>query len=258
MAEKITFSPELITNNLKTKFVGQRVIYYPSVTSTMEVARAEALWDAPAGTVIVADQQTTGRGRLHRPWTTSPESLAFSTIFRPNIEFLPLMTMMAALAVTYTIKNVTGIKAQIKWPNDVLVRDKKVCGILIENDIRKKALKSCIIGIGLNINMKLKDYPQISSIATSLSDENKKELSRLEILRQILIEMDTLYDQLGDDDSIFLQWKNNLVTLGQVIKVNVGDEIYTGTAESVTREGTLMLRQKDGHLVKIVTGDVGM
>jgi len=166
------------------------------------------------------------------------------------------MVMLAALAVTYGIRSLTGLKPQIKWPNDVLIGERKVCGILIENDIRKDVLKHMIIGIGINVNLQIDQHPEIASFATSLSDQLGRPISRGEVLRSVLVEMDRLYIDLPQSERLFNQWKSNLVTIGLQVQVNMGNQIYTGLAESVTDDGSLMVRQKDGHLVKIIAGDV--
>jgi BirA family transcriptional regulator, biotin operon repressor / biotin---[acetyl-CoA-carboxylase] ligase len=249
-------TPESIQRDLHTRFIGQKIVYYPSLNSTMEAAKKEALWGAEAGTVIVAGEQTTGRGRLQRTWVSPPGSLAFSVILRPNLIFLPYIIMLTSLAVTYGIRLSTGLKAQIKWPNDVLIGEKKICGILIENDIRKNILKHTVVGIGINVNLEVAKYPEIAAIATSLSDQLNQQVSRLEILRSVLMEMDSLYSELPQSSLLLNQWKNNLVTLGQQIQINQGNQTYTGLAESVMDDGSLMLRQKDGRLVKIIAGEV--
>jgi BirA family biotin operon repressor/biotin-[acetyl-CoA-carboxylase] ligase len=251
-----TLSPEIILRNLNTQFMGQKVIYYPTLDSTMEAARREAQWGASAGTIVVAEEQTAGRGRLQRNWISPKGQLAFSIILRPNMDYLPQMIMISSLAVAYSIQKLTGLRPRIKWPNDVLIGEKKVCGILIENDIRKNSLKHTIIGIGVNVNMNIKDYPEISSIATSLVDELGEEVSRAQLLRQLLVELEILYHALPDGDSIIEQWQSRLMTLGLRVYVNMGDTYYDGIAESVCKDGSLMLRQKDGALIKIVAGDV--
>ena len=249
-------SPELIQHNLLTRFIGQKIIYYPSLPSTMEAARTEAQWGAEAGTVILTGEQTAGRGRLQRSWRSPMGALAFSVILRPNINYLPYIIMLASLSVTYAIRSVTGLNAIIKWPNDVLIGEKKVCGILIENDIRKYDLKHTVIGIGINVNVRINQYPDIASIATSLSDQLKEDVSRIEVLRSVLVQMDKLYVDLPQHERLFERWKNNLVTLGQQVQINSGNQIYRGKAESVTEDGSLVLRQKDGTIIKIIAGDV--
>ncbi len=254
--EDSRLSPEQITRELDTQFVGQRVIYFPKVGSTNEAARREAQWGAPAGTVVITDSQTAGKGRLKRSWLSPQGGLALSVILRPNLEYLPYMIMIASLAATYAIEKVTGLKPQIKWPNDVLINQKKVGGILIENDIRKNNLASTVIGIGINVNIRMSDFPDIAGFATSLSDQVKKAVSRLEITRQLLIEMEKLYRRLPEGDAIFSDWKNHLVTLGQVVQVTLGDSVYSGIADSVTEDGNLILRDVYGNLITVSAGDV--
>jgi BirA family transcriptional regulator, biotin operon repressor / biotin---[acetyl-CoA-carboxylase] ligase len=255
-ASDSAFSPELVLRELTTRFVGHKIIYYPALDSTMDTAKKEALWGAEAGTVIVTDEQTCGRGRLQRSWISPKGALAFSVILRPNIEYLHRMIMLASLAVSNAIELVAGLRCQIKWPNDILIQEKKVCGILIETDIRKDSLKHVIIGIGINVNMRVADYPEISAFATSLSDQTGQEVSRLEILCQVLRNIETLYQSLPHSDFIWQEWKDRLVTLGQKVEVNTGNRTYNGIAESVSKDGSLLLRQKDGKSVRIVVGDI--
>ena len=249
-------SPEQITRGLNTRFIGQKVIYFPAIESTNDAARREAHWGAPAGTVVITDEQTAGRGRLKRTWLSPKGGLALSVVLRPNLEYLPYMIMIASLAVVYGIEDVTGLKPRIKWPNDVLINGKKVCGILIENDIRKGSLASTVIGIGINVNVRISDFPEISGIATSLSDQKSSPVSRLSLVRYLLMEMERLYWYLPQSESVFEQWKNHLETLGQAVRVTQNETVYTGVAESVAPDGSLLLRDAEGELITISAGDV--
>ena len=148
-------SPVSITRNLTTRFIGQRVLYYPQVTSTMDVARQEAQQGAAEGTVIIAAEQTAGKGRMRRLWLTPGGNIALSIILYPEVSQLPSLIMLASLAAVHSIEKITGLEPQIKWPNDVLVNGKKVCGILVESGVRKKSVTYSIIGIGINVNLKL-------------------------------------------------------------------------------------------------------
>ncbi len=163
--------------------------------------------------------------------------------------------MLASLAVVHAIERVIGFKGEIKWPNDVLIGGKKVCGILIENEVRKSTLVYAIIGIGINVNMHLGDFPAISAIATSLSDEFGEEISRLEMVRQLLIAMDELYRELTTGEVIYEQWGSKLITLGKTVRVQMGDTVIEGLAESADKDGSLLVRQQGGSLSKIVAGD---
>ena len=126
-------NPTLITDGLTTHFIGQNILYYPSVTSTNDIARQQALQKAPEGTAVIADRQTTGRGRLKRAWVSPQGNIAVTVVLYPARKNLPYLTMLAALAVLHSIEKTTRLKCQLKWPNDVLINNKKVCGILLES-----------------------------------------------------------------------------------------------------------------------------
>ena len=263
MAED-SLSAEAISRNLGTRFIGQRVLYYPSLTSTMEIARQAARQGATEGTVIIADEQTAGKGRLKRAWLAPRGNIALSVILHPGLSNLPALIMLASLAVVHSIESVTGLKPQIKWPNDVLVNGKKVCGILIENDLQGTTVTATIIGIGIDVNIRLADFPEIQSIATSLSAELGREVSRLKLIRYLLVELEKLYLALSAGESpsaslrtsLYEEWRGRLVTLGKKVRVTATDAIYEGVAESVDRDGSLLLRSPDGSLTRIVAGDV--
>jgi len=238
-------SADVIKKGLKTRFIGQRVLYYPSVDSTMEVARQEARRGAAEGTVIATDEQTGGRGRLKRTWLTPVGNIALSVVLYPKLSYLPSLIMLASLAVVHSIESATGLRPQIKWPNDVLINGKKVCGILIENDVQ-----------GNNANLRLADFPEIQTTATSLSDELGREISRLNVILHLLGEIERYYLAISAGESIYEEWRDKLVTPGKKVRVTAGETTYEGIAESVTRDGSLLLRGTDGSLTRIVAGDV--
>ncbi len=252
----IDLSPAFITRGLETRLVGQRVICYPSLTSTNEVAKQEAQQGAAEGTVILADEQTAGKGRLKRVWLSPRGSIALSFVLYPSLSCLPSLIMIASLAVVHSIGSVTGLKSQIKWPNDVLINGRKVCGILIESDVQGNKVNYTVIGIGVNVNLRLADFPEIMPVATSLSDELGRDVSRLNVVRCLLVEIERLYLALSIGASIYEEWRDNLVTLGKRVRVRTGEAIYEGIAESVARDGSLLLRGLDGNLNQIVAGDV--
>jgi BirA family biotin operon repressor/biotin-[acetyl-CoA-carboxylase] ligase len=251
-----SLSPTAITNDLETRFIGQRVIYYPSLTSTMEVAKREAQQGVAEGTIIIADEQTAGKGRMKRLWLSPRGSIALSVVLYPDVAYLPSLVMLASLAVVHSIEAVTGLKAQVKWPNDVLIHGKKVCGILVESELRRNIVNYAIIGIGVNVNLRLTDFPEILPIATSLSGELGREVSRLELIRRLLVEIESLYLALPVGESIYEEWRDRLVTLGRRVSVEWGTTRYEGIAESVDRDGSLLLRCSDDSLTKIMAGDV--
>lgn len=253
---KDSLSPALITAELETRFIGRRVLYYPELASTMDIARQEAQQGAAEGTVVIAEKQTAGRGRLKRVWLSPKGSIALSIILYPRISYLPYLVMLASLAAARSIEKVTGLKTQLKWPNDVLINGKKVCGILVETDVRENSVAYAIIGIGINVNFRLADFPEILSIATSLADELGKDVPRVAIIQHLLTEIERLYSALPEGEPIYQEWRDRLVTLGRKVQVKTGTAMLEGIAESVAPDGSLLLRHSNGSSTKIVAGDV--
>ncbi len=250
------FSPASAIEGLETSSIGQRVIYYPRMPSTMDMARQEAKRGAAEGTVIITGEQTEGRGRVKRTWLSPRGNVALSIILYPDVSFLPYLIMLASLAVASSIESVTGLKPQIKWPNDVLINGKKVCGILIENEVKGNKVAFAIIGIGINIDLGLPEVSEISATATSLNDESGRKVSYLGLVRHLLVEFERLYLPPPDVKSIYEAWRDRLVTLGKRVRVESGNGVLEGIAESVDRSGALRLRQADGSSAIIVAGDV--
>ncbi len=255
----LSLSRESISDGLETRIVGLNVLYYPSLTSTMDIARAVVHEGCAEGTVVVAGQQTAGRGRLKREWLTPEGNIALSVILYPASAQLPAMIMLASLAVANSIESVTGIKPGIKWPNDILINLRKVSGILIETDARPHRYGHAmyvVIGIGINVNLRPFEYAGIETTATSLSIETRQSVSRLALIRSLLGEMDRLYNELNQGRSLFELWRHRLITIGRTVTVTTVESVYTGIAESVDRDGALYVRCQDGELKKIIAGDV--
>jgi BirA family biotin operon repressor/biotin-[acetyl-CoA-carboxylase] ligase len=242
----------VIQKGLQTGVIGRNVIYLPSVPSTMDFARQEAQKGTPEGTVIITGEQTEGRGRLKRRWLTPRGNIALSIILYPIVTNLPYLIMIASLAVLQSIEKITGIKGQIKWPNDILIGGKKVCGILIENEVRGKKVVYSIVGIGINVDLKANDHTEVADTAASL----KKDTDRIKLIKALLVEFDNLYRQLPDGKGTYEAWRNNLETLSRKVKATWGDQVIEGIAEDVDEEGALMIRQVDGTLARVVAGDV--
>ena len=254
MKEKLTEAS--IASGLDTTFVGRKIIYHSKIASTMDVARKMALEGAPEGNVVIADEQTAGKGRIGRLWSSPRGCIALSVILYPKPAYLSSLIMVASLAVMHAITDVTGLHSQIKWPNDVLINDKKVCGILAESGVQGSRGNYAIIGIGINVNLRATCLDEASLTATSLSDELGSQVSRLEIVRKLLLEIERLYISAREGEAVYQEWQQNLVTLGRPVNAKSGNNVYEGIAESVERDGSLMLRLRDGSLKRIVAGDV--
>jgi BirA family biotin operon repressor/biotin-[acetyl-CoA-carboxylase] ligase len=247
---------EIVLKGLNTTTVGRNILYYRTLPSTMDFAKSLAKEGIGEGIVVLCDEQTEGRGRQGRKWFASPSSsILMSIVFRPTLEHLPQVNMLASLAIVFTLEKVAGIRSTIKWPNDVLVHGKKVAGILMENVFEGEALQAAIVGVGLNISLDVSAYPEIASIATSLSTELGRELSRDEVLRPLLEETDSLYQAVKRNEDVYHRWLPYVETLGKTVRIKSGQSVEEGLAQSINPDGSITLRRADGSLVTIATGE---
>lgn len=253
----MNISPVSIIKSPNTTLIGQSILCYPRVPSTMDIAREIVKGGVEEGTVIVAWEQTRGRGRFDRSWL-SPQgkSLSLSIILRPDLTLLPQLNMVACLAVVQSVERITALQPSIKWPNDILINGRKLSGILIENIFEGNALEASIIGIGMNIELDPSDFPEISPIATSLYIESGRYVSRRDMLFALLEEFDELYRELYLGAPIYERWLTRLETTGKLVQVKVGNTIEEGYAESINTDGSLILKRQDGSLITIVAGEI--
>jgi BirA family transcriptional regulator, biotin operon repressor / biotin---[acetyl-CoA-carboxylase] ligase len=251
-----SFNIDEIAAHLDTKFVGRAVYYHATLPSTMTLARDLARGGAAEGTLVLAEVQTGGIGRLDRAWHTPGDNIALSLVLRPPKEKLPYIVMLAALAVTDAIQAACGLAAGIKWPNDVLLDTKKVCGILIQNELGGTPFT--VVGIGLNVNLEVSAFPDIKEIATSLATATGGPVDRAGLLASLLEEIERRYVGLDAPETIFDDWRRRLVTLGRTVTVSgIGTE-FSGVAEDVAADGGLLVRTASGHLEHVLAGDVSL
>jgi BirA family transcriptional regulator, biotin operon repressor / biotin---[acetyl-CoA-carboxylase] ligase len=248
-----------VEQRLTTRFVGRRLLYLTSTSSTMDVARSEAEAGAPDGTVVLAEEQTKGRGRLGRVWVSpTGKNLYLTLIMRPPLERLRSLSIVAPLAVALAVEDCTGLTPRIKWPNDVLINDRKLSGILIESEIAGEAVEYALVGPGINVNLDIEQSPEIADIATSLKRELGRETSREELLAGFLKHFEQLYEDAGTSDAVLQQWRSRLDTLGRDVRVTFRDTVYEGLAEDVDCDGNLILAQPDGTRRVIEAGEVSL
>jgi BirA family biotin operon repressor/biotin-[acetyl-CoA-carboxylase] ligase len=230
--------------------------YFAALDSTNTYAMRLAPDEAREGVVIITDHQVAGRGRLGRAWEGfAREQLTFSVLLKPSFAANWLM-MASALAVHEAISGVTGLAPDIKWPNDVLIDGKKVCGILIET-----SGNLAVIGIGVNVNGALVRRPELAARATTLQDEAGQLISREALAAAILLALARRYEAMriqGDAgrEETRTAWRERLMTLGREVSVAQGESQVTGLAEDVTADGALIVRRKSGEQVKVTWGDV--
>jgi len=247
---------EVLKGGLYTRVVGKRLLYFEELTSTMDRAVSEASGGAMEGTVVVAGRQSQGRGRFQRLWVSEAGNLLFSVVFYPSLKTLPFLSIVASLAVVRAIEQETTLRPSIKWPNDILLRGEKVCGLLVENAIEGQKVTHAIVGVGLNVSLDTSAYPEIKDIATSLNAEAGKDISQAGVLRRLLYAMDGLYVSMREGWSPVSEWREHLATLGQRVEVRWKEEVIAGVAEDVDEMGHLMVRRDDGTLARLTAGEV--
>lgn len=254
----IELAPETILDGLRTQFLGRQVVCYKVIDSTNNVAKVLAQAGAAEGTMVIADEQTMGRGRLGRQWLApAATSLLFSLIFRPDLEAVRVqgLTMVCGLGVRQAIRELTGLPAQLKWPNDILLHGRKAGGILTEAGSTGWRLDYVVVGIGLNVNLDVRLLPAEFN-ATSISHELGQPISRVKLLQQILWRIEERYLALCTGDWPLAEWANALETLGKWIEVHTAQGNWRGTAEAVDQEGALLLRLENGHVKRVLEGDI--
>jgi BirA family biotin operon repressor/biotin-[acetyl-CoA-carboxylase] ligase len=234
------------------------VLRFESLPSTnTELARL-ASEGAAEGVSIVADEQTAGRGRLQRAWS-SPRGagLCFSILLRPTIpqNYWPLITFMAALAVGDALREACGLETDIKWPNDILSGERKICGILAEA-IDTPAGRAVILGIGINLTENAFP-PELANVATSVSEATGSAPDREQILAALLTALSRWYSQLNEPGQIIDAWSNrSSYALGKLVQVSNGDAVWQGTTAGVGPDGALRLRTSSGDIKLVRAGDV--
>ncbi len=256
--------PSEIQIGLDTQIIGKTMKYFPSVDSTNHVAKALAYHGAAEGTIVVAEEQDSGKGRLDRNfYSPRGKGIWFSVILRPKFlpHDAPKFTLMSAVAVAEAMARF-NLKAQIKWPNDIMFDGRKLVGVLTEMTGELARITYMVIGIGINVNMSREDFPEeLQDVAASLSEMSGEILSRVEIFRVVLEEFDKLYLEVDEEgfNKVIERWKKYNVTLGKNVRViSAGDgENFTGKAIDLDADGALVVETAQGQRT-VYAGDVSI
>ena len=241
--------------------VGREIFFYETIGSTNTVA-SEIAAKTVEGAVVLADTQSKGKGRLGRVWVSPPEvNIYMSIILRPDIRprDATLITIMSSVACANALRKVTGLNVTIKWPNDLIIQKKKLCGILTELKTERNKIIFAVAGIGINVNADINEFPEdVRYIATSLKNETGIVYSRTEIVAEILNEIDRWYKTLKvmDRDALLSEWKRLSSTLGREVNVVTGRGTITGLALDIDGEGMLMIKLASGEVKRISSGDL--
>ncbi|WP_226666842.1 biotin--[acetyl-CoA-carboxylase] ligase [Metabacillus litoralis] len=264
---RITKKPDKISENeiqlgLKTKMMGRHIHFEQTVTSTQKIAQTLVTEGALEGTIVVADQQTHGRGRMSRAWySPSGTGIWMSMIIRPNIpiQSTPQLTLLTAVAVVQAIEEETSLIPEIKWPNDILINGKKVVGILTEIQAEADQVHSVIIGPGINVNQKLEDFPEeLQKIATSIRIETGKKWERSLFIQTILLKFERLYFLYLAEGfrPVKLLWESYAISLNKDIVARTLNGSVEGKAIGINDQGVLLIETSDGSIKEIYSADI--
>lgn len=265
---RLISSPDIFTEQelqygLHTKALGKKIFCRDVVDSTNQLGKQEALKGAPHGTILLAEQQLKGKGRRGRSWVSpSKTGIWMSCILRPKLlpQQAPMLTLVTGLSVCKALRQTTGLEAYIKWPNDIVLNGKKICGILTEMNAEMEQVHYVVLGMGLNVNQET--FPdEIRSLATSLKIEGGETYNRKKIIQKILTALEADYESFMETKDLSLllsEYKRYCITLGKKVKVIQGEEVIYGKAVDLTARGELVIQKDDGSYIAVFAGEVSV
>ena len=258
------WNEETLKNKLAGKLIGNQVYYFSEIDSTNDAAHRLGVDGAHEGTVVIADRQIKGKGRLQREWhSPSGSNIYTSIILRPNLEpdRAPQISILAGVAVAETLDKYCRGQVKLKWPNDVLLKGKKVCGILAQMKTSASRVDFIILGIGINVNIDYNQLPQdIKNTATSLAIETGSKISRQELIIGLYENLAKWYKKLmeGGFDAVKEKWLSLVPMIGQKVQIMSGNEVLSGKALGLDERGALLLLTAEDRRIKISAGDAAI
>jgi BirA family transcriptional regulator, biotin operon repressor / biotin---[acetyl-CoA-carboxylase] ligase len=258
----VLHADDLLSLVPRGQIIGRDIRVFEETQSTNDLVEKLARDGVPEGVVVFAESQTRGRGRLGRKWVSpARKGLWFSVLLRPDLrpQAATQLTVATATALVRAIQMQTGLRPEIKWPNDILVRGKKAAGVLTELNAELDHVKYLILGIGVDVNLAPSDLPaEVRKIATSLKIEAGQAFRRADLAGAILRELDRDYERIRNQGfaAVADEWEKHCTTLGRRVAIHIGDRTVEGRAESLDPDGALLLRTDHGHLERVIGGDV--
>ena len=249
-----------LQEGLRTKSFGRNTLFLREVGSTNDLAKELAGYGAVEGTVVVAEKQTAGRGRLSRGWVSPKGGLWFSVVLRPELKPAEAvgLVFMAGLAVAEVLHELYAVKAETKWPNDVLVKGRKVCGVLTEMNTTGEKVNYVTVGIGVNANFVEKAFPEeLRANATSLENELGRKVRLEELFKALLEKLENIYELFLKEGfaPVLGKWKKYAGFLGCQVEVTSETEKLVGLALDVANDGALVVRLEDGTVKRVFVGN---
>ena len=253
-----------LQDNLRTKNLGRTILFSHEVDSTNKQAKELAVGGAHEGTVIIAETQTMGRGRLGREWISPAGGLWFSLILRPKLSpaTASKLTFMAGLAVAKVLRERFGLEVETKWPNDILVNGRKICGVICEMNTTNETINFVVIGVGVNGNFNVeKVFPvKLQKAATSIENELSRKIQLENLFKALLEKMESIYERSVKEGFEFILegWKKYARFLSCEVEVTTLNEKIRGLALDVDHNGALILKLENGTLKHVLVGDVSL
>lgn len=250
-----------ISKNLNTKYIGKDIYIFNEVMSTNTIAKFLSMNSVGNGAVVISEKQTKARGRSGKNWESPLGGVWLSIILNPNVNHskIPLITLATGVAVENTLKRIGVKNAEIKWPNDILIHGKKVCGILTEAITSFNTIESVIIGVGIDANISIENFPEeLRENMTTLNDEIGEKVDENLLIKLFLEEFEKISEQFINEEyeTILKEWRKNSYTIGKIVEVHEPfSKPYDGYVLGISRDGSLVVEKIDGTLEKVISGE---
>lgn len=250
-----------ISKNLNTKYIGKDIYIFNEVMSTNTIAKFLSMNGVGNGAVVISEKQTKARGRSGKNWESPLGGVWLSIILNPNVNHskIPLITLATGVAVENTLKRIGVKNAEIKWPNDILIHGKKVCGILTEAITSFNTIESVIIGVGIDANISIENFPEeLQENMTTLNDEIGEKVDENLLIKLFLEEFEKISEQFINEEyeTILKEWRKNSYTIGKIVEVHEPfSKPYDGYVLGISRDGSLVVEKIDGTLEKVISGE---
>ena len=250
-----------ISKDLNTKYIGKELFVFNEVSSTNTLARFLSMNGIADGSVIISEKQTNARGRSGKSWESPLGGVWLSIVLNPHVDYakLPLITLATGVAVAKTLEKVGVENPEIKWPNDIMINDKKVCGILTEAVAKFNTIENVIIGVGIDANLEIEDFPEeLQEGTTTLEKELGRKGNENLLIKMFLEEFEKISEMFIHEkyEEILKEWRKRSYTIGKIVEVRKPfNKYYDGYVVGISREGALVVEKIDGSLEKVISGE---
>lgn len=250
-----------ISKDLNTEYIGKNLYVYKEVRSTNTIAKFLSINDCEDGAVVISEKQTDAKGRSGKSWASPLGGIWLSIILKPILDHskLPLITLATGVAVAKTLEKIGVENPEIKWPNDIMINDKKVCGILTEAVSNFNTIGNIIVGVGIDANLSIETFPaELQEITTTLEIELGKKVNENILIKLFLEEFERIYELLKNDcvEDILREWRKRSYSVGKLVEVRKPHQkSYDAYVIGITKDGELVVEKNDGTFEKVISGE---